>query len=69
MNRLENPYPRVLDHECSYRIQYLFLAIVHHFLNIAVNPRKKTAEILISFEFFFIKNPLMDRSSHFDLVR
>ena len=54
---------------CSFQIQCLFLATMRRFLIMAVNT-EKTEKIVILIQFFpfVIRNYLIDRSSHLDLV-
>ena len=60
---LENLYPMVLDHALS---ETMF-TFSYHAPFFKYGKRKKIL-ILIQWFLFFIRNPLMDRSSHLDLV-
>ena len=55
----------------SFRIRCSFSADMRYFWNMAINTKKrqKKSELFLFFFFnFFITSPLMDRSSHLDLV-
>ena len=71
INRLENLYLIVLEHDLS---EYIYFWITCAIFEICQLTRKKNGKILILIQFFFfffsffISNPLMDRSSHLDLV-